>query len=44
MIVAKAGELSDEGKLRKVAERNMDSVLREVGAVLNRIRKPKKKS
>ena len=34
-IVAKAGELSDEGKLRKVAERNMDYVLREVGAVLN---------
>ena len=42
MIVAKAGELSDEGKIRKVAERNMDYVLREVGAVLNRIRKPKK--
>ena len=34
-IVAKAGELSDEGKIRKVAERNMDYVLREVGAVLN---------
>ena len=34
-IVAKAGELSDEGKIRKVAERNMDYVLKEVGAVLN---------
>ena len=34
-IVAKAGSLSDEGKIRKVAERNMDYVLREVGAVLN---------
>ena len=34
-IIAKAGELSDEGKIRKVAERNMDYVLREVGAVLN---------
>ena len=34
-IVAKAGELSDEGKIRKVAEMNMDYVLREVGAVLN---------
>ena len=34
-IVAKAGELTDEGKIRKVAERNMDYVLREVGAVLN---------
>ncbi len=34
-IVARAGELSDEGKIRKVAERNMDYVLREVGAVLN---------
>ncbi len=34
-IVAKAGELSDEGTIRKVAERNMDYVLREVGAVLN---------
>jgi len=34
-IVAKAGDLSDEGKIRKVAERNMDYVLREVGAVLN---------
>ena len=34
-IVAKAGDLSDEGKIRKVAEMNMDYVLREVGAVLN---------
>ncbi|MBQ9132573.1 MAG: glycoside hydrolase family 2 protein [Clostridia bacterium] len=34
-IVAKAGALSDEGKIRKVAERNMDYVLKEVGAVLN---------
>ncbi|MBQ8174337.1 MAG: glycoside hydrolase family 2 protein [Clostridia bacterium] len=35
VIVARAGELTDEGKIRKVAERNMDYVLREVGAVLN---------
>ncbi len=34
-LVAKAGELCDEGRIRKVAERNMDYVLREVGAVLN---------
>ena len=34
-ITAKAGDLTDEGKIRKVAERNMDYVLREVGAVLN---------
>ena len=34
-LVAKAGELTDEGKIRKVAEMNMDYVLREVGAVLN---------
>ncbi len=34
-IVAKAGHLTDEGKIRKVSERNMDYVLREVGAVLN---------
>ena len=34
-IVAKASELSDEGKIRKVDEMNMDYVLREVGAVLN---------
>ncbi len=35
VIVAKAGELTDEGKIRKVSERNMDYVLKEVGAVLN---------
>ncbi len=35
VIVAKAGELPDEGKIRKVDEMNMDYVLREVGAVLN---------
>ncbi len=34
-IVAKAGELSDEGKICKVEEPNMDYVLKEVGAVLN---------
>ena len=34
-IVAKAGDLTDEGKIRKVAERNMDYVLVEKGAVLN---------
>ena len=34
-IVAKAGDLCDEGKIRKVDEMNMDYVLREVGAVLN---------
>ena len=34
-IVARAGELSDSGIIRKVAEPNMDYVLREVGAVLN---------
>ncbi len=34
-IVAKAGTLSDEGKIRRVAEKNMDYVLKEVGAVLN---------
>ncbi len=34
-IVAKAGELTDEGKIRKVSERNMDYVLVEKGAVLN---------
>jgi len=33
--VSKAGEFSDEGKIRKVAEKNMDYVLKEVGAVLN---------
>ena len=35
IIVAKAGEYSDESKIRKVAERNMDYVLKESGAVLN---------
>jgi len=34
-IVAKAGEFSDEGKIRKVSEMNMDYVLVEKGAVLN---------
>ena len=34
-IVAKAGELTDEGHIRKVDEMNMDYVLREAGAVLN---------
>ena len=34
-IVARAGEFSDEGKIRKVDERNMDYVLVEKGAVLN---------
>ena len=34
-IVAKAGELSDEGVIRKVEEMNMDYVLVEKGAVLN---------
>ena len=34
-IVAKAGEHTDEGKIRKVSERNMDYVLVEKGAVLN---------
>ena len=35
MIVAKAGELTDEGTIRKVDEMNMDYVLVEKGAVLN---------
>ncbi len=35
VIVAKAGDFTDEGKIRKVSEMNMDYVLREVGAVLN---------
>ena len=35
VIVAKAGELTDEGKIRKVDEMNMDYVLKEAGAVLN---------
>ena len=34
-IVAKAGEYSDEGMIRKVDEMNMDYVLVEKGAVLN---------
>ncbi len=34
-IVARAGEYSDEGTIRKVEERNMDYVLVEKGAVLN---------
>ncbi len=34
-IKAKAGDCTDESKIRKVSERNMDYVLREVGAVLN---------
>ena len=34
-ITAKAGDLTDEGVIRKVAERNMDYVLVEKGAVLN---------
>ncbi len=35
VIVAKAGELSDEGHIRKVDEMNMDYVLVEKGAILN---------
>ena len=34
-ITAKAGEFTDEGKIRKVSEMNMDYVLVEKGAVLN---------
>ncbi len=34
-IVAKAGDLTDEGKIRKVSEMNMDYVLVEKGAILN---------
>ena len=34
-IIAKAGELTDEGRIRKVDEMNMDYVLVEKGAVLN---------
>ena len=34
-IVAKAGKFTDEGVIRKVAERNMDYVLVEKGAILN---------
>ena len=35
VIVAKAGELSDEGKIRKVDVMNEDYILKEQGAVLN---------
>ena len=35
VLVAKAGDLTDEGKLRRVDEMNMDYVLRETGTVLN---------
>ena len=35
VIVAKAGELTDEGRIRKVDEMNMDYVLVEKGAILN---------
>ena len=35
VIVAKAGGISDEGKIRKVSEMNMDYVLVEKGAILN---------
>ena len=34
-IVAKAGDLSDTGKIRKVDEMNQDYILKEQGAVLN---------
>ena len=34
-IVAKAGEFTDEGKIRKVEEMNQDYILKEKGAVLN---------
>ncbi|MBQ8295104.1 MAG: glycoside hydrolase family 2 protein [Clostridia bacterium] len=34
-IVAVAGDLKDEGKLRKVGEMNQDYILKEKGAVLN---------
>ena len=34
-IVAKAGDLTDEGKIRKVDEMNPDYILQEKGAVLN---------
>ena len=51
VIVAKAGDLSDEGKIRKVAEHDgMMNVsftkeeLLKMNKQLNRIRKPKKKS
>jgi beta-galactosidase len=35
VIVAKAGEFTDEGKIRKVDEMNQDYILKEKGAVLN---------
>ncbi len=35
ILIAKAGGLSDEGRIRKVEQPNMDYVLKEVGAVLN---------
>ena len=35
VLVAKAGELTDEGKLRKVDEMNQEYILKEKGAVLN---------
>ncbi len=35
VIVAKAGDLSDEGKIRKVEEMNQDYILKEKGAILN---------
>ena len=35
IIVAKSGDLTDESKIRKVAEMNQDYVLKEKGAVLN---------
>jgi len=34
-LLAKAGELTDEGKLRKVDEMNPDYILKEKGAILN---------
>ena len=34
-LVAKAGDLSDEGQLRKVDEMNPDYILKEQGAILN---------
>ena len=35
IIVAKAGEFTDEGKIRKVDEMNPDYILKEKGAILN---------
>ncbi len=35
VLVAKAGELTDEGKIRKVDEMNPDYILKEKGAILN---------